>query len=91
MQPPEPMPRKQAAGYIYELTGRKVSQHTIWKWATFGVKGIKLEHIFIGGRLFVTREAIQKFFEELTKTRVAKIQARRIAKEAIACESPDSK
>ena len=39
----------------------KVHVATVWRWVTVGVRGRKLGTFFVGGRRFVTREAIERF------------------------------
>lgn len=42
---------------------------TIVRWATRGVKGVKLETIMVGGRRFTSVEAIARFIERLSEPR----------------------
>ena len=53
---------KQAA----EIVPGGAHYNTITKWADNGVKGIVLESIRVGRRRFTSKEAIQRFIEELT-------------------------
>ncbi len=46
--------------------GRKVSQVTLWRWATKGVRGVdgrrvRLETIKLGGRRYTSVEAVERF------------------------------
>jgi hypothetical protein len=46
--------------------GARPSSCTWWRWATRGVKGVVLETIQIGNRKFTTREALQRFADQLS-------------------------
>jgi hypothetical protein len=46
--------------------GKRVHISTLIRWATSGVRGVKLETVRLGGALFTSREAIQRFAERLT-------------------------
>jgi hypothetical protein len=39
---------------------------TIWRWATAGVRGIKLESILVGGTRYTSAERLQEFCDNLT-------------------------
>lgn len=45
-----------------------VCYETVRRWATDGIRGIRLETVRIGGRRKTTREACQRFIERLTET-----------------------
>lgn len=38
---------------------------TCWRWATHGVRGVKLATVIIGGRRFVTMAALEEFLSRL--------------------------
>ncbi|QDU47370.1 hypothetical protein Mal52_58990 [Symmachiella dynata] len=42
------------------------SQASCWRWVLHGVGGIKLESILIGGKRFVSAEAVQRFCDRRT-------------------------
>lgn len=46
----------------------KTSSSTVWRWATVGYRGVLLDTLRIGGRIFTSRRALQCFFEA-TSTR----------------------
>ena len=46
--------------------GRRPGFSTWWRWSTYGVRGVKLETILIGGRRCTTAEAVQRFFDRVT-------------------------
>jgi hypothetical protein len=43
------------------IVGKKIHVSTLHRWADRGVRGRKLESIFIGGRRFTSLEAIERF------------------------------
>ena len=46
--------------------GKPINVSTLWRWATTGVRGIKLETIMAGGSRATSLAAIERFFEALT-------------------------
>ncbi|MEX1229639.1 MAG: DUF1580 domain-containing protein [Planctomycetaceae bacterium] len=38
---------------------------TCWRWATHGVRGVKLKTVIIGGRRFVTMQSLEDFLAAL--------------------------
>lgn len=49
-----------------EVVPGSPSPSTLWRWAMRGHKGVRLEHLCIGGKLFTSRRALQNFFEQTT-------------------------
>ncbi|HUU12342.1 MAG TPA: DUF1580 domain-containing protein [Terriglobia bacterium] len=45
--------------------GRKPHFSALWRWSTRGLHGVRLETLRCGGTLVTSREAIQRFFEQL--------------------------
>lgn len=45
-----------------------VHQTTWWRWCIHGVKGIKLEYVRLGIRIFTSKEAIQRFMDALARS-----------------------
>lgn len=41
--------------------GRTIHRSTIYRWATTGVHGVRLETVKIGGQLYTTIEALERF------------------------------
>jgi hypothetical protein len=41
--------------------GRPLSPVTVWRWATYGLRNVKLETIKLGGRRITSVEAFQRF------------------------------
>jgi len=46
--------------------GRRSHPATMYRWASQGIRGVKLETIQIGGTLCTSLEALQRFFEKLS-------------------------
>ena len=40
---------------------QNVCTPTVWRWATKGVRGVKLESLAIGGKRITSREAFERF------------------------------
>lgn len=47
------------------VNGRKVHPATIWRWATSGVRGVRLHSRLVGGRRVTTESEIEEFLEAL--------------------------
>lgn len=45
--------------------GKKPHVATLYRWASHGLKGIRLETIQVGGTMCTSLEALQRFFERL--------------------------
>lgn len=59
----ETMPLGQAAKRVPRLrVGRNVHPSTLWRWATAGVKGVKLETVKVGATTCTSIEALGRFF-----------------------------
>ncbi len=57
----------QATRLVPILRGRnQICPATVYRWASRGVRGIKLETIRVGGTLCTSVEAIQRFCDRLT-------------------------
>ena len=41
---------------------------TLARWIRFGIRGVHLESLMIGGRRYVSRESIDRFFEQLSRS-----------------------
>jgi len=46
---------------------RPVHRTTLYKWASAGLRGVRLETIQVGGSLCTSLEALQRFFDRLSK------------------------
>ena len=51
----------EAAKYMRKVTGLPVSPVSLWRWARFGVEGVKMETRAFGRRLFTTSAALDSF------------------------------
>jgi len=45
--------------------GRPVHPSTLWRWASRGLRGVRLATIRIGGTTCTSLEALQRFFEQI--------------------------
>jgi len=68
----KPLSLFDAADYLGKLTGRKPHVSTLWRWCMKGCKGVRLESICIGGKRFVTANAIEQFIDASTTAQSAK-------------------
>ena len=58
---------KQAAELLpRRRRGKTPSPSTLYRWATTGLHGIRLETLCVGGSRCTSAEALQRFFERLT-------------------------
>ena len=46
--------------------GKKVHLSTIYRWINRGVAGVRLESVRVGGGMYTSREALQRFAERCT-------------------------
>lgn len=58
----------------YGNNGKPISPTTAWRWVRKGLKSatgerIKLTVVMVGGRPFLTRQAVEDFFARLTEAR----------------------
>src|SRR5216683_2618673 len=44
---------------------RPVHPSTLWRWASHGLRGVRLETLRIGGTTCTSLEALQRFFEQI--------------------------
>lgn len=59
----------QACAYLpRRRRGRHAHTSTLWRWATRGLRGHKLEVIRVGGVVYTSREALQRFADRLSGT-----------------------
>jgi hypothetical protein len=45
--------------------GRPVSPATLWRWASHGLRGVRLETVRVGGTTCTSLEALRRFFERI--------------------------
>ncbi len=58
---------REAAKAVPSIDGRKPAYGCIWRWCHRGIRGIRLEHVKLGGKLATSKEALQRFFSKLTE------------------------
>jgi len=62
------IPLRQAARLLPKRrAGKPAHVATLYRWAQRGLRGVRLETIQVGGTLCTTREALQRFFDRLSK------------------------
>ena len=61
LRPEELIALNEAAAHFPRRAGRKVSYRTLWRWATGGVAGVRLETVIVGGGRYTTAAAIADF------------------------------
>lgn len=49
--------------------GKPIPASSLWRWAVYGVRGVRLEHQLIGGRYYSSPAALAKFSDELKTAR----------------------
>lgn len=58
----------EASERIPPVNGRKVHSATVWRWATSGVRGVRLHSRLVGGRRVTTEADIKAFLVALGET-----------------------
>ncbi len=61
----------EVAGKLPRLGGRNIHTSTLWRWTSRGIRGVRLEHLKLGGRIVTSLEAVQRFSERLNEASVA--------------------
>lgn len=62
----------EAARYVGKLKGGKaLSFQSLFRWATKGCRGVVLESLCIGGTRCTSKEALQRFFDGVTRARAS--------------------
>ena len=46
---------------------KRLSSNCIWRWARKGVRGVQLEYVRPGRRIFISREALARFAQRLAE------------------------
>jgi len=52
--------------FSHRRGGRPINISTLWRWATAGVRGVRLETIMVGGSRCTSFEAVERFCATLT-------------------------
>ena len=50
--------------------GKKIHVSTLWRWACQGVRGVRLETVRMGGVIYTSKEALQRFFAQLDSPQI---------------------
>lgn len=58
----------EAVEKIPPVNGRNVHPATVWRWATSGVRGVRLRSRLVGGRRVTTEADIEAFLNALGET-----------------------
>lgn len=54
---------------LEKITGKRLSLPTVYRWINFGIAGVKLESVCIGGTQYVSQESLDRFFAASTEAR----------------------
>lgn len=73
IQTEQVLPLAKAASFVGKLKGKKVHTSTLYGWVKVGRKGCRLEGISVGGTMCTSVEALQRFFEELTRMELPEV------------------
>ena len=65
-----PISLQDAAAMVPGTDGHRVNWKTVWRWAQHGLRGIRLETAYIGGRRITTHQAVQRFCDAITRLRM---------------------
>jgi hypothetical protein len=58
-----------AALLPHRRSGRPTHPSTLFRWASMGLRGAKLEIVQVGGTKCTSRQALARFFEKLSRAR----------------------
>ena len=53
-----------------QIIGRRLAVSTFYRWASRGVRGVRLEVRCLGGTRYTSEEALQRFFDAVTQESV---------------------
>jgi hypothetical protein len=68
---------------------RRRTPATLWRWCAKGLHGIKLEHRWIGGMIVTSRQAIDRFFADVTAARSEALAQARAHPPAVSSTEPE--
>ena len=57
----------EAAGWLERRFGRRPNAASIWRWATKGIKGVRLATIALGRFRYTTESALERFIAETSQ------------------------
>lgn len=55
----------EAAATLPAVRGKRIHVSTLWRWATKGVRGVKLEAVRLGSRWMTSSEALERFAQQI--------------------------
>jgi hypothetical protein len=55
----------EASKILPRRNGKRPSIGTLWRWARWGIKGVRLDYLRFGRTIVTSREALQRFFDAL--------------------------
>jgi hypothetical protein len=58
---------REAVEALPAIEGKRPCPSTIFRWAKVGIKGQKLEHLYVGRRFCTSREAITRFLQAVSE------------------------
>jgi len=65
----------EAAGWLERRFGRRPNVATIWRWATKGLRGVRLATIALGRFRYTTESALERFLTEASQVEAAQVRA----------------
>jgi len=57
----------EAARLLPRMNGKRIAVSTLWRWATAGVRGVRLETRRLGRRILTSAEALERFTAALAE------------------------
>lgn len=63
------IPVNQVPAHLEKLTGKRPHVVSIYRWIQRGVSGVRLEAISIGGGRYSSEQALDRFFQKVTKAK----------------------
>lgn len=67
----------EAARHLPRVNGKRVHVSALWRWATSGVQGVRLETRRLGRRYFTSLEALDRFSARLADASAERQEARK--------------
>lgn len=61
-------PLTEAPKHTPTRAGKRIHRATTFRWALHGLRGVRLETIKIGGHRYTSREALARFYAELSRS-----------------------
>ena len=63
------VPLSKCPSHLEKRLGKRVHIISVHRWANKGVAGVKLATLYIAGRRYTSKEAIERFFVESTRAK----------------------